>query len=136
MVQGLDELNRRWGAVPDRVREAVREAMEKAADSVVADMRKIAPKGESGDLARSINWTWGDAPAGSLVIGTATGGRSYGSMVITFYAGGGDAFYARFQEFGTVKMAAQPFFFPVWRVWRRRVRSRISRAVTKAMKSI
>lgn len=132
-VQGLAKLNRRWGAIPDRVRSEVRIAMEKVANEVVRDMKATAPR-EFGDLVQSIGWTWGDAPAGSLTIGSV-GGRDYGSMRITFYAGGGDAFYAKFQEFGTRKMAANPFFFPVWRIWKRRARSRMSRAMSKAIKS-
>ena len=134
MVQGLDKLNARWGAIPGRVRDGVKDAMEKVAEEVVRDMRLLAPKGETGNLVRSISWTWGDAPAGSFVIGSA-GGRAYGGLRVTIYAGGGNAFHARFQEFGTVKMAANPFFYPVWRIWRRRVKSRLSRAVTKAIKS-
>ena len=67
------------------------------------------------------------------MIGTV-GGREYGTMRITIYAGGGDAFYARFQEFGTVKMPANPFFFPVWRARRKRIKNRISRAVSKGIR--
>ena len=136
MVQGLDELNRRWGAVPERVRAEVAAAMTKTAQEIQADMEKFAPQGETLNILGSIGWTWGDAPGGSLVIGKVSGGRSYGTLRITFYAGGGEAFYARYHEFGTVDMAARPFFYPVWRAWRRRIRVRISRAVTKALKSI
>jgi hypothetical protein len=49
-------------------------------------------------------------------------------------AGSFDTDNAKFQEFGTSKMAANPFFFPVWRVRRRRTRTRITRAITKALK--
>ena len=133
MVEGLDALNRRWWAIPDRVRAEVVAAMEATAENVVRDMRNIAPKGETGNLVRSISWTWGEAPAGSITIGKSTAGRSYGAMTLTIYAGDGAAFYARFQEFGTKDMPASPFFYPIWRIWRRRVRSRIAAAVRRAI---
>jgi len=86
--------------------------------------------GIPGQFSVTIN---SEAPAGSLTIGTV-GGREFGTMRITIFAGGGDAFYARFQEFGTVDMTANPFFFPVWRAHRRRARTRISRAISKAIR--
>lgn len=136
MVDGLAELNRRWGAIPGQVREAAREALEDAAAEIVAQMRAVAPKGATGRLAGSINWTWGDAPSGSMVIGTVAGsGDDYATMRITIYAGGGEAFYAKFQEFGTVKMAANPFFYPVWRARRRGAKSKITRAINKAIRA-
>lgn len=134
MVQGLDALNRRWGAIPGKVRAAAREALEEVAEDLVRQMRAAAPKGATGALARSIGWTWGDAPDGTMVIGTVAG-SDYATMRITIYAGGGDAFYARFQEFGTVKMAANPFFYPVWRARKRGVKSKITRAINKAIRS-
>ena len=100
MVKGLAEFNRRWGAIPAKVRQAARDTLEQNAEEIVADMKRLAPKGESLDLVNSIGWTWGDAQEGSMVIGTV-GGKEYSTLRITIYAGGGDAFYARFQEFGT-----------------------------------
>jgi HK97 gp10 family phage protein len=62
-------------------------------------------------------------------------------MAITIYAGtrdkslgSADAFYARFQEFGTVKMTANPFFYPAWRANRKRVKGAITRAVKRAVR--
>jgi HK97 gp10 family phage protein len=106
--------------------------MEDLANDLVEEMWSRAPY-DDGVLQGSIGWTWGDAPAGSLTIGTV-GGREFGTMRITIFAGGGDAFYARFHEFGTVNMAAKPFFFPVYRARRRSVRSRITGAIRKAIR--
>ena len=133
MVKGLAEFNRRWGAIPAKVRQATRDTLEQNAEEIVADMKRLAPKGESLDLVNSIGWTWGDAPEGSMVIGTV-GGKEYSTLRITIYAGQGDAFYARFQEFGTKDMPANPFFFPVWRTRKRRVKSRLTRNINKAIK--
>ncbi|WP_372570364.1 HK97-gp10 family putative phage morphogenesis protein [Ruegeria jejuensis] len=132
MVEGLDKLNRRWKAIPERVKVNVRATMEDLANDIVEEMWSRAPY-DDGVLQASIGWTWGEAPAGALTIGTV-GGREFGTMRITIFAGGGEAFYARFQEFGTVEMAANPFFFPVWRAHRRGVKGRISRAISKAIR--
>ena len=132
-VEGLSALEARWARIPALVKAEVAAAMEATANELVAEMKSVAPRGETGKLAGSIAWTWGDAPKGAMTIGTV-GGREYGTLRITIYAGGGDAFYARFQEFGTVKMPAHPFFFPVWRARKRRTRGRITRAISKAMK--
>lgn len=133
-VQGLAAFEARLERIPDRVREAVRYAMQDIADRIVEDMFNVAPQGETLRLAGSIAWTWGDAPKGSMTLGTFGGGRQYATMRITIYAGGSEAFYARFQEFGTAKMAANPFFYPVWRARRRWARGKITRAINKALK--
>lgn len=133
MVKGLAQFQRRWDAIPRAVLKAARDTLEQNAEEIVKDMRRGAPVGESGDLLLSINWTWGDAPKGSMVVGTV-GGNEYSTLRITIYAGGGDAFYARFQEFGTKNMSANPFFYPVWRARRRRVKSRLTRNINKAIK--
>jgi len=140
MVTGLDALHRRFAAVPDKIVAAVADQLEKEAAKVVSDMKNISPM-LTGALRDSIGWTWGDAPKGSMTIGTVRG-REYEKIAITIYAGtrdkslgSADAFYARFQEFGTVKMAANPFFFPAWRANKSRVRGNIKRAVSRAIKT-
>lgn len=131
-VKGLTEWQRRWESIPEAMRVNVRAEMEDIADDIVQQMYSLAPQ-DSGDLAGSIGWTWGEAPSGSVVLGEV-GGRQYGAMRLTIYAGDKDTFYARFQEFGTVKMPANPFFFPTWRANRRRVRGRMTRAIKKAVR--
>ncbi|PZX19817.1 HK97 gp10 family phage protein [Palleronia aestuarii] len=138
MVQGLAQFNARWSAIPKKVRQAARETLEQNADEIVTAMRRSAPVGETGNLLISIDWTWGDPPKGSMMIGTV-GGSAKSQLRITIFAGGkmpggGDAFYARFQEFGTKNMTANPFFFPVWRAKRKRVRSRLTRNINKAIR--
>lgn len=133
MVEGLAKFEARWKRIPQNALINVRAAMEEAATDIVEEMWSRAPQGATGRVGASIGWTWGDAPAGSFTIGKV-GGKEYSSLKITIYAGGGDAFYAKFHEFGTVKMSANPFFFPVWRARRKRVKGRISRAISKAIK--
>ncbi len=143
MVQGLAQLERRMKRIPLSVREVVRKSMERAAAEIVADMEALKPIPEI-----EIGWTWGDAPAGSLVIQRA-GSRDYGGMRITIYARGGQGsgFAAQWFEHGTNerftragkgtgRIKAQPFVYPVWRAWRRRIRARISAAVRRGVKKL
>ncbi len=143
-VIGLAALLKKMELIPVKVVEAAKAALEENAVEIVALMRKLVPV-ESGALRDSIGWTWGDAPAGSITIGTVKGGkadgRAYGSLVITIYAGTRnkslgerDAFYAGFQEFGTKNMPANPFFYPAYRAKRGSARARVTRAVKKAVK--
>lgn len=129
--------------IPDVAVDAARLAMEEGAQEIVEAMRALAPKGESGDLRDSIGWTWGDLPAGTFMIDEIRSGRGQGEQYATLrlkiYAGGGDAFYARFHEFGTKSMAANPFFFPVWKKmrakYRRDIRARVRAAIREAWRN-
>jgi len=134
MVEGLKRLDRKLTrAIPDRVRRRARAAMEKGAGEIVALARSFCPV-DSGALRASIGWTWGDPPEGSLTLAVARSGAEKGGERITVYAGDSTAFYARWVEFGTRAAAPSPFFFPAYRTLRRRVKSRISREITKAIK--
>lgn len=145
-IEGLDRLNRKLTkAIPAAAYRRVKEALEESANEAVAAMKRLAPV-DDGDLQMSISWTWGDAPKGALAI--ATSKASADGMRITIYAGGGDAFYARFVEFGTAPHVngglyagskhpgtrAQPFFFPGWRMVRRKVKGRVTRNIKRAIK--
>jgi HK97 gp10 family phage protein len=146
-ILNKDKLLRKLRAFPPRAEAAIRTAMEQSADQIVSLMRSLAPV-DSGDLQMSISWTWGDAPKGSLKIGQIK--SATGNMRITIYAGGGDAYYARFIEFGTQPfisggkfagaanpgVRAQPFFYVAYRAQRKSAKSRVSRAITKAAKEI
>ena len=138
-MQGEAALKASMMAIPQKIRDEVARELEVQAANVVADMKRLVPV-SSGALRDSIGWTWGDAPKGAITLGTVRG-RRYARMAITIYAGtrdtsrgSADAFYARFQEFGTVKMTANPFFYPAWRANRKRVKGAITRAVKRAVR--
>jgi len=155
MVQGMASLNRKLRrTIPARVRTLTRSALVVWADKIVASMKAFAPK-RSGALIESIGWVWGaEAPKGTISVGTVRGGDP--DFTITVFAGGKDAFWARWVEFGTqphatVKNASvlrghrqgqgtqhpgttpQPFFFPAVRLNRRGGRSRVSRAIKRGI---
>lgn len=118
--------------------------MAKSADQIVEQMKGLAPvlkepdpRRRAGELRDSIGWTWGKAPKGSFAVATMKGAGIGGDLTITIYAGNKDSgWWARWVEFGTSKMSAQPYFYVSWRANRRSTRSRISRAVNKAAKKV
>lgn len=149
-IQGLDRLNKKLRRLPDAARAEIAKAMEQSAAEVVALAQSLVPV-DGGDLRDSIGWTWGDAPNGSMTLGTVRSkGRGAGNMVVTIYAGDDKAWYARFVEFGTSPhvnggrfagsnnpgTAAQPFFYPAYRAVRKRVKGRVTRAITKSAKRV
>lgn len=132
MVDGLKSLKRKLTvSIPDRVRKAVRDAMEKSANEIVAMAKSLVPV-SSGALRDSIGWTWGDAPAGSITL--AQSAPTDGGERITIYAGDSAAFYARFVEFGTQNVPPHPFFYPSYRLNKKRAKGRITRAMRKAIR--
>lgn len=130
-VEKLDRLKAKVAAITPAVRAEVRKAMEKGAEEIVAMARRLVPV-DSGTLRNSIGWTWGSAPKGSIKLASAeTGGD-----VLTIFAGNEVAYYAGMVEFGTLRQAAQAFFFPSYRANRRRVKAAASRALNKAIKKV
>lgn len=145
-IIGLNSLQKKLKRLPELAREEISKAMEAGANEMVALAKSLVPR-DSGDLASSIAWTWGDAPKGAVVLGTVRASKT-GNMVITIYAGDDQSFYARWVEFGTSGhtnggmfegsqhpgTAAQPFFYPSWRAVRKRVKGRVTRSINKSAK--
>lgn len=137
MVELSPRLRARLAKVPDVARRAAAAEMEKCAQEIVDAMKAAVPV-KSGALRDSINWTWGDVPAGSFTIADIRSGQNkgeqYATLRIKIYAGSREAYYARWQEFGTKNQPAQPFFFVSWKAQRAKFRKRIRDAVKTAIK--
>lgn len=159
---GLDRLNRSLARLPIEAEAAIRIAMEKSAEEIVALMKNLVPEGD-GDLKDSIGWTFSkNPPKGSIAVGTI-GGSSGENLRITIYAGNDRAFYARQVEFGTQAHTvtsksgktlvgsdgtvygksvnhpgaqAKAFFLPAFRALRKKTRGRISRAVNASARKV
>lgn len=137
--QSRKRFRRKIRILPELARADVTVAMRVGADEVRALQKRLVPKDEH-ELEKSINWGFGDAPKGRAVLSSGSGLAKSGDVKISLWAGGFKAFYARWVEFGThgseghPATRAQPFFFPAWRALRRRVKSRVTRAGTKAIK--
>lgn len=150
MVQGSAKFKRRMRVeIPRRIRAEVEKTLEKAAAEVVREMELFNPS--PGDIR--IDWTWGAAPDGAETIGSVAESAD-DDVRITIYATGPllpDArvpiSLAKIFEFGsrarrqrstgrfTGTMPASPYFYPVWRANRRRVRARVTRAVRRAFRN-
>lgn len=121
--------------MPQVAKNEIRKALESAADEIVGMAQRLVPV-DKGDLRDSIGWTWGKAPKGALTLGKVAESSLAGDLTITIYAGNSEAFYARFVEFGTQKMPAQPYFYPAYRATKKRAKGRVRRSITKAAKQV
>lgn len=140
-MKGRAAFHRKLARLPKAVESEVVGVIAKEAAALVRAIEPQVPRRPgSGVLAASVGWTWGDAPAGGISIGTFRG-NTFGQIKASIFAGvpaaskgDPDPFYGRFVEFGTEHSAAQPFFFPTFRANRRRIRAAVSRAVTRGAK--
>lgn len=135
-IKNADRLLRKLTIIPEAMREKIRVAMADEADEIVAMMKRLAPV-DDGDLRDSIGWRWGSkAPKGSMSLGTVQAPAMGSTLTLTIYAGNNKAFYARFVEFGTVKMVKRPFFFPSYRARRKEAKRAIRAAVRAAARQV
>lgn len=127
----LHRFNKRMKAIPKAVRKAVAPEIVKAATGIAVSMRLHTPV-DTGALRDSIRVTGpGQTTPAHSQPGGATTAHELQAIVT---AGDTDVRYAHLVEYGTAEAAAQPFFWPVVRSSRKRVKSRITRAIRKAVK--
>lgn len=128
-VLGAIEINKRLRALPDKMRAAMREALHKGADELVATQKHLAPVGPTGNLRESIRKEQGEHELEVLVV---AGGEKTTREV---RKGSGKPYdYALAQEFGTVEQPAQPFFYGPFRLGKKRNVRRLKRSASKAAK--
>lgn len=133
-VLGRARLEKKLRALPDAAKTRIRAEMEKVAEEIVSMAKSLVPV-DTGDLRDSIGWTWGRAPKGSMVLATAE--AQLGSdLSLTIFAGNSEAYYARWIEFGTVKLPAQPYFFVSYRANAKRAKSQIRKAVRDSARAV
>ncbi|MBB05608.1 MAG: hypothetical protein CML03_08835 [Pseudooceanicola sp.] len=128
---GLQRFKNRMRAIPKEVRKTVTPALLKSAEEIADTMRKLAPEDE-GDLKDSIAVTGPlqttppySQPGGSMTV-------PENQAVIT--VGNSEVRYPHLQEYGTSAHPAQPFFWPAFRISKKRAQNRIKRAISKAVK--
>lgn len=126
---GLSRFQKRMRAIPRDVRAAVKPALVKGAGEIAANMRVLAPVDE-GDLRDSITVTGPgkttppySQPGGSMVV-------AENAAAVT--AGNSEVRYPHLQEYGTTRHPAHPFFWPGFRLGRKRAADRVKRAMAKA----
>lgn len=116
-------------------KDAIKQALEQSANDIVTMAKSLVPV-DKGELRDSIGWTWGRPPKGAITLGKVAASQIATDLTITIYAGNSDAYYARWVEFGTQKMGAQPYFFPSYRANKKQSRQRLSRAINQAAKKV
>lgn len=128
---GLIRLQQRLAAIPEAVKEAVQPALQKSGDELADRMRALAPR-DTGDLVNSIAVTTAgnmtppySQPGGSAVVPELT---------VRVTVGDEDTRYPHLVEYGAEHAPAQPFFWPSLRLSRKRITSRIKRAISKAVR--
>lgn len=130
---GLARFNKRMEAIPKAVREAVKPALLKSGDELAGAMKALAERSrDTGDLIDSIAVTGPgertppySQPGGSKIV-------PENAVAVT--AGNEEVRYPHLVEHGTDRAAAQPFFWPAFRLYRRRITRRITRAISKAVR--
>lgn len=113
------------------VKGEIPKAVSKGAHEIAAMQKQLAPE-DTGALAASIVVT---QPGGTTPPYSQPGGeRQAGPFEAIVTAGNSEVRYPHLVEFGTQKASAQPFFWPSFRLLRKRVTNRIKRAVGKGVR--
>jgi HK97 gp10 family phage protein len=145
-VEGREALARKIRALSDKVRVPVQNAVVQGAEDIADTQRTFVPVDE-GDLKASIHVTKpGETTPAHSQPGGSRVAREYEAIVT---AGNDRVRYPHLVEFGTKPhpqggmfegtehpgTPAQPYFWPGYRLVRKRVRSRVKRIIGKAIKT-
>lgn len=146
-VRNKDKLLRKLGQLAPATQKNLAEANRQTADEMVALARNFAPS-RTGALRESIVATppGGTPPAHSQ--GAGAGVVPEGAYAVS--AGNSKVRYARLVEYGTSPhdnegrfkgtqnpgARRQPFFWTAYRLIRKKMRSRASRSINKAVKEV
>jgi len=151
-ISGRTELQRKLKLIPEAIKPPIKAAIAAGAEDVSEMQRRLVVE-RSGDLRESIVWRWGtEARVAYSTLSSAKRGTGDPSMAAILSAGNVDVRYAHLVEHGTAPhpiggffkgqglthpgTAPRPFFFPPYRAKRRAVKTRITRAMTKALREV
>ncbi|MGV1801565.1 HK97-gp10 family putative phage morphogenesis protein [Agrobacterium vitis] len=146
-IRNLDRLKRRIRSMPSATKAEIRAALDDGSSEMVDLAKSFVPE-KTGALARSIDKTWGEyKPENANVRGVSSGGGGH-DLSVVIHAGDAEAYYASWVEFGTASHTnggkfkgtmhpgakANPYFFPAYRLLKKRMKSKLSRAMRRAIK--
>lgn len=130
-IEGLAALQKRVAAIPDAVAKAMRPALEKGADEMVAKAKSIAPvapefEGSAGRLRDSIHREQGRHDLAVVVVEDARDaeGKLYPGHVE----------YGHKAPDGS-HVAAKPHFWPAYQLTKKRRNARLNRAMQAGIKA-
>lgn len=149
-IRGGDRLMRVLKTLPREMTTEVRQTIKTSAESLAAEVRARAPE-DTGALKSAIRARISQkglrARVGifgmknTRIAGAAAGlmqkhGMKKGKAARLASALGAAPLWARWIEFGTVKMAARPYLFPTFREKRRAILGGITAAAKKAIAGV
>ncbi len=128
---GLSRFQKRMRAIPAAVREAVKPTLVKSAEDTADMQRQLAPE-DTGALKESIAVT----PPGQATpeYSQPGGSRVAGELEALVTVGDHTVRYPHLVEYGTTEAPAQPYFWPGFRLTRKRAATRIKRAISAAIR--
>ena len=133
MGEGLTSFQRRLKAIPQAARNSLAVPLAEAAKIVADTQASLAPH-DTGALIASIAVT---PPGGTTPPYSQPGGsKIVGSLSAAVTVGNTDVRYGHLVEYGTKQVEAQPFFWPGFRLSRKRAAGKIKRAISKAIKGV
>lgn len=94
------------------------------ADQLVSLIASVAPKGETGDLSESVRKVADKEK--DTIVRVVAGGH------LTIEGSGYD--YARAMEFGTQDIKPQPFFYPTYRLRKKKIIAAMKRKIVASIK--
>lgn len=119
--------------IPKVVAQELKGSVRSEGERLAGVMRSAVSKGTDGrnELLESIRVEDGRRPLQVLV-------KAGGPLTTKEVRKGSGATYdyANANEFGTEKMAAQPFFWPSYRLMKKRIRAGIARKARKAIEKV
>ena len=141
-----ERLERRLKAIPQAYRDAIKTQILISADKIMEHQKRVVPV-RTGKLRDSIVVTPGGAGKVAYSLGIGGGGRDH-ELSARISAGNTHVRYAHLVEFGTSthtaggKFAgatipgapAQPYFYPPWRLGKKRFRAEVSKVVRASAK--
>lgn len=132
MSKQLDRFSAKMRAIPVAVKEAVIPALSQSGGELQGRMRTLAPE-DTGALKRSIAVTLPGQPTPPY--SQPGGRRTAKDLEVIVTAGNAEVRYAHLAEYGHAKAQAHPFFWPAFRLSRKRITGRIKRAISKAVRT-
>lgn len=131
MSAQTNRLKKRLAAIPRAVKEAVVPALMTSGNELADRMKHLAPE-DTGALRDSITVT---PPGGTTPPYSQPGGsRTAGETEVLVTAGNSEVRYPHLVKYGTAEAEAQPYFWPAYRLTKKRAANRIKRAVRKAVR--
>lgn len=135
---GLSSFQKRMRAIPKAAREAVEPALVREAGKIAATAEQLAPR-KSGALAGSIAVT---GPGQQTPAYSQPGGAVFvGSNQAALTVGNDDVRYPHLVEYGHGNgfngsvVPPHPFFWPAYRLHKKKAATAIKRAIGKAVRN-